>query len=542
MTTTYRRPPRAAVIGAGASGLVTAKTLKANGYDVEIFDRNAEIGGLFRYMIYETAEMVSSKYLTAFTDFRPPASAPDFFTAPEYVAYLNAYADHFGLRPLIRFSATVKSLVHEGPGRHRIEFQHNGTEQVGTYDVVALCSGRHAVGDRPSFPGADSFPGEILHSVDYRRPSQFAGKRVLVIGAAETACDIAHDASQVASQVCIAVRSSFTFLPKISRGFPGLHESRVPTDTFIYRPTDFADAMKLRVLYHLALLALAAPVERLLCGEREPLIPYSMEILRKRRSVFVNKSTRLVSQLRRDPPGQPPPTRGSRTEVNSPVSISVRPGVARIEGSTVHFEDGSSFDADLIVMGTGVLPNLSFLLPEDRAIDNCLRGIALRGDPTIGFIGYMRPNFGAIPPVSEMQVMWWIALLKGLIRPSLLEQEFREEWAMDHPHIRGGIIYAEYILRLARDMGAVPSISSLLQNPRVLLAYLVGGVYPLNYRLEGPFPQDTAAEIMGREIFGLITRRTLAEHAVVFSTTFLIYLCSGLAAALGRITPSRSGG
>ncbi|KAK1704059.1 dimethylaniline monooxygenase [Colletotrichum lupini] len=86
------KPIRVAVIGAGASGLVTAKYLRqAKQYfgilniEVRIFEREDGVGGVYKYKVYEEAEMVSSKYLTAFSDFRVPKDLPDFLPVEDYV-------------------------------------------------------------------------------------------------------------------------------------------------------------------------------------------------------------------------------------------------------------------------------------------------------------------------------------------------------------------------------------------------------------------------------------------------------------------------
>ncbi|CAH0059319.1 unnamed protein product [Clonostachys solani] len=93
---------KVAVIGGGPSGLVTLKfLLEAHKYfdippiDARLFESEEKIGGTFVWRIYEDAELVSSKYLTAFSDYRFSPTAPDFVTPEQYVQYLNEYASHF---------------------------------------------------------------------------------------------------------------------------------------------------------------------------------------------------------------------------------------------------------------------------------------------------------------------------------------------------------------------------------------------------------------------------------------------------------------
>ena len=58
------------IIGAGPSGLVAAKYCLEKGYHVRIFEANFDTGGSFSNKQYNNAHLVSSKYLTAFSDFR----------------------------------------------------------------------------------------------------------------------------------------------------------------------------------------------------------------------------------------------------------------------------------------------------------------------------------------------------------------------------------------------------------------------------------------------------------------------------------------
>lgn len=46
--------------------------------------------------------------------------------------------------------------------------------------------------------------------------------------------------------------------------------------------------------------------------------------------------------------------------------------------------------------------------PYPTAADANVRDIWRRDDPSIGFIGFVRPSLGAIPPISEMQAQLWI--------------------------------------------------------------------------------------------------------------------------------------
>jgi dimethylaniline monooxygenase (N-oxide forming) len=65
----------ALVIGGGPAGLVSLKYLKeftewVDGETPILVEQEEEIGGTFRWRGYQNAELVSSKQLTCFSDFR----------------------------------------------------------------------------------------------------------------------------------------------------------------------------------------------------------------------------------------------------------------------------------------------------------------------------------------------------------------------------------------------------------------------------------------------------------------------------------------
>lgn len=105
-------------------------------------------------------------------------------------------------------------------------------------------------------------------------------------------------------------------------------------------------------------------------------------------------------------------------------TIDVAPFPSHITPDDVaHFPDNgrpeakrireSIFKPDVVVFATGYVPHFPFLNTEHNAgrrpypvsHDADVRQVWSSNDPTIGFIGFVRPGFGAIPPLAEMQSM-----------------------------------------------------------------------------------------------------------------------------------------
>ena len=92
----------------------------------------------------------------------------------------------------------------------------------------------------PEVPG--NFDGESLHSCGYKSPEIFRGKRVLVVGAGNSGCDIAVEASQHAERTLLSVRRGYYYIPKYAFGRPidqvGELSLKLRLPLFIRRPLD----------------------------------------------------------------------------------------------------------------------------------------------------------------------------------------------------------------------------------------------------------------------------------------------------------------
>lgn len=82
-----------------------------------------------------------------------------------------------------------------------------------TAPIVIAASGGFGQPYRPELPGLAGFTGTVLHSADYREPSPFAGQRVVVVGAANTAVQIGYELARHAT-VTLATRKPVRFAPQ----------------------------------------------------------------------------------------------------------------------------------------------------------------------------------------------------------------------------------------------------------------------------------------------------------------------------------------
>lgn len=185
------------VLGAGISGLVAAKTLAQDGFDVQVLERDSDLGGTWApSRTYPGLRTNNSKLTYEFSDFPYPEGVDVFPRAEQVRSYLESYADHFGVRSTISFQREVCDISRASGDANRLTVTHRSTEGVedGTssdFDFVAVCSGAFHVPHVPTIPGADVFGGRIVHSSEVTPSTYEPGDKVVVVGAGKSAFDCA---------------------------------------------------------------------------------------------------------------------------------------------------------------------------------------------------------------------------------------------------------------------------------------------------------------------------------------------------------------
>jgi hypothetical protein len=136
-----------------------------------------------------------------------PASSPLFPPHSQVLSYLRDYAKD--LRPLIRFHTSVTRITPASPGWN---ITTTASPEPQHYDAVIVATGHYNTPYLPSIPGLESFPGTIAHARNFRRPEEFRGKKVLLVGASASAVDLAAQLLPVVSgQLLQVVRSPSVF-------------------------------------------------------------------------------------------------------------------------------------------------------------------------------------------------------------------------------------------------------------------------------------------------------------------------------------------
>jgi len=448
---------RVCVIGAGISGLVAAKVLREDGFDVVVFEKEASLGGVWAASrTYPGLHANNPRDTYAFSDHPYPATADDFPSAPQVRAYLESYADRFGLRPNLRLATEVVQVARSAPDGDRFRVMVRGVGEPGRstteeVDFVVVCNGVFSQPQVPDIDGMAEFSGRALHSSQATDPALVEGRRVLVVGAGKSSIDCAAWAARTSRACTLLFRQPYWMVPRYLFGVISLQYllfTRL-TELFLryHRPSRFEALLHDR----------AAPLAR---GWWRGV------------SALLQRTLRMPREMT---PQAPLPLHLENIAVVSDFYDLVRAGrgqaragtIARFTGGdAVQLDSGEVLAADVVIFATGWRQQVAFLADElrrqvERAGAFHLYRFVLPPDvPQLGFIGYNSST--ACQLTSEIAAHWLAQVFRGeLALPTRAEMHAEiarvHRWAAQAMPARGsGYFIGPYLIHhldeLLRDM------------------------------------------------------------------------------------------
>jgi len=328
------------VVGAGAAGLAAAAVLRGRGLDPLVLEQDTAIGGTWARR-YDRLHLHTVRDHSGLPGYPIPREHGRYLSRDAYAGYLQDYARHHGVR--VRTLTPVSALRRSGT-----RWDVDGADARWRARVVVVATGQYRVPVVPALPGRELFTGDLVHSVDYRNATGYAGRRVLVVGAGNSGAEIATDlAEHGAAFVALAIRTPPPVVPRDPFGQPvqktGMLLSRLPPA--------IADR-------------LARLTARLVLGDlarhgypRPAWWPYS-----SRRVPVIDVG--FVAALKRG-------------------TVQVRPALERLTPTAAVYADGRSEPFDAIVMATGFTSGLDALIEADGVLDAAHDPLARSGESTV---------------------------------------------------------------------------------------------------------------------------------------------------------------
>ena len=401
-----------AIIGAGAAGLVSAKSMLEVGLAPTVFDKADHIAGLWHPELgrcWDTLRTNLTKYTCSFSDKPWDSNLPVHPTREQVYSYLTSYATPFLADVHLRLNTEVKTVDLTEDQKWHVVWRGSagdaGSACSQVFDHLVVAAGVHGDPKVPDLPGSDVFRGQLLHSSQYKTAAPFRGKRVVTVGANHSATDIAADVARVASQVVQVSPAPLWVLPR-----------HIPVD-----PS--------------AAVSPFMPLDFVFFSRTEPGPKHEDAFLPPEKGAFINESCRKIcgwpeglvpDALIND--GKNPPT----ISISDPYTgllachkIALHAGhvVGLTEKSILLSDDSAIDDVDVVIWGTGYRVPLSFLSgpvqealafdPDDTVKPTIAHRTTFHPDlPNFAAVGIIR---GALFGVMEAQARWAAAVFAGRV-------------------------------------------------------------------------------------------------------------------------------
>ncbi len=455
-----------AIIGAGFAGLTTARHLRDFGHDVTVFEKVHDVGGVWSTTrLYPGVSTQNGKDTYHLSDFPMPKHYPEWPSGQQVQEYLNAYADQFSLKSMIRLSTPVTHAAQGADGRWTVTFRPDGGEEMSeTFDFLTICNGIFSAPAVPDFDGAESFTaagGTICHSSEFLSLDAARGKHVVVIGYGKSSCDVAVGLVDAAASMTVVARELIWKMPKKLAGvlnYKYLFLTRMGEGLFPY-----IDLKGVEKFLHGA----GHPIRNSMLGSVQAVITRQLKLKKLGtlpRGSFERIARSTVSLV----------TDGFFDLVaKGRIAIKRDTAIAQVlvEGGRRYalLKSGEKIPADIIICGTGWRQEVPFLdadlqarIMDQRGNFRLYRCILPTGVPNLAFNGYNSSFFS--PLSAEMGALWIAAYLAGALHlPSARDQldatDRRLRWMeqrTEGKHARGTNIIPfsmHQIDELLEDMG-----------------------------------------------------------------------------------------
>ncbi|XP_015923150.3 flavin-containing monooxygenase 5 [Parasteatoda tepidariorum] len=473
---------KVAIIGAGSSGLASAKSCKEEGIAFTILEKSGKVAGLWNFQedngqasVMKSTVINSSKEMSAFSDFPPPKEFPNYMHNRKMYKYLMMYAEKFRLLEHIKYNQEVINVVqtpeYDVTGKWIVTSQNtvNKSIEIEIYDGVLICTGHHSLPYTPKFPGQEEYAGRIIHTHSIRVPDSFKDQKVLIIGTGNSALDAAVEISNVAKQVYLSTRRGAWIMFRL--GPNGL-----PIDTQLL-------TRALGTLGNFVGWSLSNFVLELYLDSKFNHELYNLKPKHRFNAQHLTINDHLPNKILSG-------------------TVIVKSDVQKFSEKGVIFKGEENVTKlDTVILATGYTIKFPFL--KDEIVNttnnkvNLYKGIFPPNlkHPTLALIGLIQP-FGALFPIFEIQSRWYAQLLNGKVKfadkkTMMLDikrrnHEIERRYVLSPRHTVQ-VDFIPYMDEIASQFGVKPNFLKMaLTDPLLFYNCYFGPCTSYQYRLEGP--------------------------------------------------------
>lgn len=208
----------AVVIGGSAAGIGNTVMLQSAGANCAVLDMELLPGGLWSTNRYESFRLHHSKFMSQLPMLFPSADLDEYMTGKQLTSYMSNIVEQLKLP----FFGGIEVLRNEWDDATKLWTIHikdirTGAESALQAKNIVMSNGfliGNATPRIPQLRNRATFSGPIEHSSEYRNAKPYTNKTVVIVGAGNSAHDIAEDLvrSGAATSVTILQKSPIVFL------------------------------------------------------------------------------------------------------------------------------------------------------------------------------------------------------------------------------------------------------------------------------------------------------------------------------------------
>jgi len=343
------RQPYVVIVGGGQNGIALAARLKRLAVPALVIEQNERPGDSWRKR-YRSLVLHDPVWYDHLPYLPFPDHWPVFSPKDKIGDWLEMYVRVMEL-DYWSSTACTGAKYDEAAGEWQVEVLRNGRPLTLRPKHLVLATGMSGYPQVPEIPGAESFTGRIVHSSKHDGGEAWRGKRCVVLGANNSAHDIAADLwEQGAAEVTMVQRSSSVVVTSdalLEHAWGRLY-SEAAVEAGI--TTDIAD------------LTTASVPFKLLPEFQRPVY----EAIRKRDAAlyegldkagflydFGEDGSGIHSVYLRRGAGYTIDVGASQLVIDGRIKLKSRVEISRINERSVTLTDGTELPADLVVYATG---------------------------------------------------------------------------------------------------------------------------------------------------------------------------------------------